>query len=184
MAERHLRPVHDEFAFEDNDEPKVIIERYPDGIDRNKPNWTHPASDSKGHNVQINVKVPPDWVPRLAHIANDKEYHPLRSTQDVMRAFAFFGMVWYERWRENDPVLTELVEVLNLIERTRNAQSELETRAQMVTDAANHIIASGKLKDMEALAKAISRGQEVQAKAKVDTRELDDAIRDGLRELE
>lgn len=178
MAERHLRPVHDELDFE----PEEVMRRYADGISRNEPHWTFSASDSKGHYEQVNPKIPTDWLPRLHHIAND-EINPLKSAQDVMRAFTFFGMEWYEQWRANDPELTELVEALQMIERTRSAQAELEVRAQMVAEAAEHIGNCIKLRDMEALEKAVSRGQEVQAKAKVDTRDLDDAIKDGLREL-
>lgn len=180
MAERHLRPVHDELDFE----PDEILWHYGDGITRNKPHWTHPASDSRGHHEQINTKVPPEWLPRLHHIANDKEYNSFRSVQDVVRCFTFFGMEWYEKWRGNDPQLTELVEVLQFIERTRNAQTELELREQMLVDAAQRIETCARLGDMEALAEAISNGQELSAKAKIDTSELDKVIGKGLKDLQ
>lgn len=81
-----------------------------------------PASDDKGHNAQLPVRVPPDWVRQIDAIIKYKKF-PYCNRGDFIRD-AIYRHFWYLEQQNDIPnsILHAIQSMLDMLEETKRQQ--------------------------------------------------------------
>ena len=102
---------------------------------RNEPTII-PASDDQGHNAQIMVRVPPEWLRQMDVISKESKF-PYANRGDIVRDAIYRHFIWLEEYHEvPGSTLHKIQAMLDVIEEARSQQgfekvlAKLEERVQ------------------------------------------------------
>lgn len=83
-----------------------------------------PANDDKGHNVQLSIRVPPDWVRQIDTIVKYKQF-PYCNRGDLIRDAIYRHFGWLEQQQDEDipgSLFHQIQVILDMFEETRRQQ--------------------------------------------------------------
>ena len=81
-----------------------------------------PASDDKGHNAQIPIRIPPDWIRQIDSIVKYRKF-PYCNRGDFIRDAILRHFAWLEKYNDiPNSIFSKIQSMLDLAEETRCQQ--------------------------------------------------------------